>query len=353
MENANKNNTNVVTLLDFYNVFKQNLKKSIIITAIATIVTTIYVFSLPRYYTANVKLTPEYGSKQSGNLGSLGNAAAMFGININGNTNYDAIAPTFYPEIIATSDFIIPLMDVEVETTDGSFKGEYSKYITEAQKAPWWSNIKKAISSLFKSEKKTIGIAKNEIDPFMMSKEESLLISAISSSIECTVEKKMNTIEIKTTAQDPLVAATMANVVKEHLQKFITEYRTGKVKRDYEYSLKFFETAHNDYIAAQHAYAEYVDKHQGLSRQAYKIEQERLHGEMQLAYNMYNAASQQKIVAAAKLQEGTPIFTEIQKSSVPIYPSAPKRKSTIIIIMFLSFSFYNALCLLLYNIRKI
>lgn len=349
MENSNINdNVYIIDFVDLYKIIKTNFLKSIIFTVIAAIFTTIIVLSLPQYYTANVKLTPEYGSKQSGNLGSLGNAAAMFGININSNNNYDAIAPAFYPEIIASSDFIIPLMEVEVETIDGTFKGTYSKYITEAKKYPWWKNVIKKISPKHKKN----DFKKNEINPFMMSREENSLIKAISASIQCTVEKKMNTIEIKTTAQDPLVAATMANAVKEKLQEFITKYRTGKVKRDYEYSLRFFETAHNDYIAAQLAYAEYADKHQGVSRQAYKIEQERLQGEMQLAYNMYNAASQQKIVAAAKLQEETPIFTEIQKASVPVYPTGPKRKSTIIIITFLAFSFCNALFLILHNIRK-
>ena len=279
-------------ITEHYKIIKANFIKSIIVTTIATIITTIFIFSIPRHYTANIRLTPDFGSKQGGSLGSLGNAAAMFGINLNGNTNYDAISPAFYPEIIASNDFIIPLMDVQVNTIDETFNGTYAQYLTTAQKSPWWSKIIPGILSIFKNEEEgEEEKTEKKINPFMLSKKEKALINTISSSIYCNVDSKSNTIEITTTAQDPLVAATMANIVKEHLQETITEYRTSKVKKDYEYAVRFCETTHDDYITAQQAYAEFVDKHQGVSRQAYRIEQERLQGEMQLAYSLCDLKS--------------------------------------------------------------
>ena len=188
--------------------------------------------------------------------------------------------------------------------------------------------------------------AKANIDPFMLTFTEKKILNEISSSIRCNVDDNLNTIEIITTVQDPLIAATMTNVVKERLQEIITEYRTEKVKQDYEYSVKFCEQTHDDYVAAQKSYAEFADKHQGISRQALKIEQERLQGAMQLAYSMYNAACQQKILAAAKLQEQTPIFTTIHKASTPLFPAEPKRSSMVIRIMAFSFVLINAFFIL-------
>lgn len=121
--------------MDFiYKVVKNNLKKTIIISFIATAITAFIVLCIPNTYTANVKLAPEYGSKQGGSMGTLGNAAAMFGINLGTKTHTDALSLVFYPEIIASIDFIIPLMDVEVETRDGSFKGTFSKFLTEEKR---------------------------------------------------------------------------------------------------------------------------------------------------------------------------------------------------------------------------
>ena len=339
-------------VLDVYKVIKANFQKSVIITAITAVVTVLILISTPRYYTSHVKLVPEYASKKDGGLNSLGSAAAMFGINLGNTTNYDAIAPTFYPEIIASNDFLIPLMQAEVETKDGNFKGTYIKYLTEQQKTPWWNKAIGFVFSIFKSNDETPSHEGPKFDPFMLTKDEKQILDAISSMIKCSVDSKTFTIEISTTTQDPLVAAMMANVVKEQLQDVVTEYRTGKVKKDYEYAIKFCDSAHDDYITAQEAYAEYADKHQGISRQAYRIEQERLQGEMQLAYSMYNAACQQKIMAASKLQEETPVFTEIQKASVPIYPSGTRRLYVLIAMMILSFSTYNGICFLIYNRKK-
>ena len=339
-------------VLDIYNVVKNNLKKSIIITAATAVVTVLILISTPRYYTSYVKLVPEYASKKEGGLGSLGSAAAMFGINLGGNTNYDAIAPTFYPEIIASNDFLIPLMQAEVETKDGSFKGTYIKYLTERQKRPWWNEAISFVFSIFKGKEEASDSAGPGFNPFMLTENEKQILDAISSMIRCNVDSKTFTIEIATTAQDPLVAAMMANVVKDKLQEVVTEYRTGKVKKDYEYAIKFCDSAHDDYIAAQEVYAEYADKHQGISRQAYRIELERLQGEMQLAYSMYNAACQQKIMAASKLQEETPVFAEIQKASVPVYPSGTRRLYVLAAMMVLAFSAYNGICFLIYKREK-
>lgn len=348
MENSNINNINMDII---YKVIKANLKTSIIIAMAITVATAIITLSIPNRYIANVKLAPEYGAKQGGNIGSLGNAAAMFGINLGNKTHQDALSPVFYPEIIATSDFLIPLMDIEVETVEGDFKGTYSEYLINAQKRPWWSNIKSSIFSLFKKSNFEFP-DKNDVDPFMLTNSAQRVLDAISSTISCEVDDKLNTIEIKITAQDPLVAATMVNVVKERLQEIITEYRTGKVKNDYEYSVKFCEQTHNDYITAQKTYADFVDKHQGVSRQAFKIEQERLQGEMQLAYSMYNAACQQRILAAAKLQEETPVFTAIQKASVPLSPSEPRRRAITIRMMALSFVLVNAFFIIRQIMRR-
>lgn len=353
IKNTSTKPTDIIDIaLDIYKVVKTNFKKSVIITSITAVVTVLILISTPRYYTSYVKLVPEYAAKKDGGLNSLGSAAAMFGINLGGNTNYDAIAPTFYPEIIASNDFLIPLMQAEVETKDGDFKGTYIKYLTERQKTPWWTQAINFIFSIFKSEEDMADSTEKEINPFMLSKREKLILDAISSMIRCNVDSKTFTIEIATTAQDPLVAAMMANVVKDKLQEVVTEYRTGKVKKDYEYAIKFCDSAHDDYIAAQEVYAEYADKHQGISRQTYKIELERLQAEMQIAYGMYNAACQQKIVAAGKLQEETPVFAEIQKASVPVYPSGKSRLFVLAAMMFLSFSAYNGIYYLAYNRKK-
>ena len=65
-----------------------------IVPMVATIVlTAIYVYSLPRYYTVKVMLAPEMSNSGGGLLGSLGGLASMAGVNLSSLQSYDAIIP--------------------------------------------------------------------------------------------------------------------------------------------------------------------------------------------------------------------------------------------------------------------
>ena len=70
--------------------------------------------SIPRYYQVRVMLAPEY-SNGSGNMGGLSGVAGMLGVNLGGMNSSDAIAPQFYPDLIQSTDFLVP-MRVRCET---------------------------------------------------------------------------------------------------------------------------------------------------------------------------------------------------------------------------------------------
>ena len=62
---------------------------------IVFILSCIYIFSKPRYYTSDVKLAPEMENSSSG--GTLGSIAASFGFDISDIQTSDAITPMLYP----------------------------------------------------------------------------------------------------------------------------------------------------------------------------------------------------------------------------------------------------------------
>ena len=161
-----------------------------------------------------------------------------------------------------------------------------------------------------------------KINPFMLTKAESDIVKRISTNIGCVVDEKTGVITMTFKAQDALVAANMANAVKEELQSFITKYRTEKNKIELKHSVAMCDTAYAKYVESQKLYAEFVDKHQGVSKQVYKVEEERLAGETQLAFEIYNTLYQQKLLSEAEVQRRTPAFTVIQNASVPVKPAS-------------------------------
>ena len=184
-----------------------------------------------------------------------------------------------------------------------------------------------------------------------MTKGESDLLQRISSSINCAVDEKTGVITLSVKAQDPLVAATMANKVKDELQNIMTRYRTNKNKGELKHAISMCDTAYAIYLEAQKAYADYVDKHQGLTRKAFQVEEERLAGEMQNAYSIYNTLYQQRLLRESEVQKRIPAFTILQNATVPVKPAGPKRLIISVVSAFLAAVIY-LVKLIIKNWRK-
>lgn len=311
-------------------------RKYILPLSLTIVLTSAIMLCIPRYYQVQVKLAPEY-TNGGGSLGGLSSMASMIGINLNSMNSNDAITPMFYPDVINSTDFLVPLMDVQVQTADGSFRGRYVDYLTQHQKAPFWTWAMIKVKAMLKKPG-TLNTDKDyRPDPFRLTEMEDKVVRGIGGSIRCAVDKKTDVITLTTTAQDPLVAACMADTVMARLQDFITEYRTKKARIDLDHINILCNDAHEKYLKACTAYADFVDSHQDVVLQSYKNRQDQLENEMQMAFTAYNSLAQQRILAESKLQERTPAFTVLQNASVPVKHAGPKRMFNVAALTILAF----------------
>lgn len=311
-------------------------RKYILPLSLTIVLTSAIMLCIPRYYQVQVKLAPEY-TNGGGSLGGLSSMASMIGINLNSMNSNDAITPMFYPDVINSTDFLVPLMDVQVQTADGSFRGRYVDYLTQHQKAPFWTWAMIKVKAMLKKPG-TLNTDKDyRPDPFRLTEMEDKVVRGIGGSIRCAVDKKTDVITLTTTAQDPLVAACMADTVMARLQDFITEYRTKKARIDLDHINILCNDAHEKYLKACTAYADFVDSHQDVVLQSYKNRQDQLENEMQMAFTAYNSLAQQRILAESKLQERTPAFTVLQNASVPVKHAGPKRMFNVAALTILVF----------------
>lgn len=319
-----------------FNTLVANRKKYILPLALTMVLTALMTLSIPRYYSVKVMLAPEYDNGQS--LGGFGGLASLVGINTAAMGGSDAINPTFYPDLMASTDFLVPLMRTRVATADSSFSGTYVDYLVKKQKFPWWMIAMDKVQGLFKKKLPPMPSDKDyQPNPFALTLTEYNLVQAIGHSIQCTVDKKTQVITLTTTAQDPLIAAVMADTIQQHLQDFITNYRTSKARNDLKHISALCEEARQKYTMAQQEYADFVDSHRDLSMQAYRVIGEKYENEAELAHNSYNALLQQKVLAEAKVQERTPAFTTLQNASVPVRHAGPKRMMAVLVMTFLAF----------------
>lgn len=322
-----------IDFVKIYHAILNHKKKYLYTLPPAIILASLLIICIPRYYTCTVTMAPEASVMGGGGLSEM---AASFGIDLGTGTksSSDAILPDLYPDVVSSTPFIVKLCNVQVTTQDG-YSTDYYNYLRTHTDAPWWSKAFQWVKSLFKKPGKA-GKA-NELNPFRLTRTEQGILESISHNITCAMDKKSYVISITVTDQDPLISATMADSVKQHLQDFITDYRTSKARIDYEHARKLRDEAHEQYVAARKKYAQFADAHEDLILASYRTEMEDLENEMQLKYNAYTNMATQVQAADAKVQERTPAFTTIQEASVPVKPAGPKRMIFVAIITLLTF----------------
>ena len=330
--------------IDVFSVIVELLKdkKNILkFCCVGFVIGTIVAFCTPKMYTSEVVLAPELSSGGLGLSDNIADMASSFGFDLGKNSNMDAIYPELYPDIFASSDFILKLFDVPVRLKEEEKPRTYVQHLRNDLKQPFWTLPKTWILKLLEKPETTLGgNGVKDKDPYRLSKFESDLCSAISTSISCLVDKKTSEITITFTDQDPMVACIMADTLQRRLQAYITDYRTKKTRIDLAYYEKMSKDNKANYEKAQHEYAKFCDSNFDIELETYKSKRDQLENEMQLRYNSYSQMAIQLQNAKAKVQENTPAFTMIQSPIMPHKPSSRPRVVTVIIFIFLSFMVY-------------
>lgn len=306
---------------------------------IGVIVGLIAAFSIPREYTSSVNLASESGASGTGGLSSL---AAMAGINIRSNTS-EALTPELYPNIVKSTPFTLELFNIQVKSFDGGINTTFYEYLDEHLKGAWWNYIIGApkmllrfIRSLWKKDNTELleSLNKEKKGYISITEDQRKIAEIIGERIGVSVDKKTSYTTISVKMQDPLIAATVADTVTKFLQKYITDYRTDKAKKDLQFSQEIYNGAKRDYEAKQTAYATFVDANRNLTSQSARTELERLQNDRNLAMNVYTQSAQQLQLAQAKVQEETPVLTVVQPAVVPLQGS-PSKLKVLIIVTFL------------------
>ena len=318
---------------------KQKYKKKYIWTAVVTFFG-VWALALcvPNYYVCKVTLVPESGSSTN-SMGSLMSLASSFGINVGsaGGKDADAITPSLYPDLMASTDFVASLFDIQVKRDKDQQAMTYYEYLKNEQRGPLWDEAISAFFDLFAS-----GEAegkKDTLNLFRLTPEQKSVMSQIQQSVLCVVDKKTEVLAVTVKDQDPVVAALVADSVRSRLQEAITAYRTSKARGDLAYIEKLHREAKQAYDRSCDLYADFVDRNQDVVLESVRQRQAKLENEMQIHYNNYNALCAQLLAARAKVQEKTPAFTTLERATVPMVKAGPNRKMVVFLCTFLSLIF--------------
>lgn len=328
-----------IDLLELAMKLWHNKKKICIWCFIGAVFGLVIAFSIPREYNSSATLAPETGNNSGKMGGSLGAMAAMVGISGAQQMGSDAVNPLLYPDVVGSVPFLYGLFDVQVEDIKAEKRMTVQQYMEDETRSPWWSAILGApfkLIGLLRSSDDDED-ANEETRAFRLTKDEMDIVEALSKRITASVDQKTAVITISVTMQDPMVTAMLADTVVNRLQEFITNYRTNKARKDLEYAETLNQEAKDNYYKAQQAYADYLDRNNGLILHSASTTRERMQNEATLAFNLYNQTAQQVQMAKAKVQENTPVYAIVSPPTVPIKPSAPRKALILVGFVFLAF----------------
>ena len=305
---------------------------------IGALIGLVIAFSLPRQYTVEVTLAPEAGKGGAG--GGLSGMASMLGLGgMNLGNDADALNITLFPDIVASTPFILDLFPTQIQTKDGTIDTTLMAYLDEMQ-SPWWSQLLSLpgqaigrIVSLFQAEEPAMN---QSLNPFRLTKKENEKVKALRQAISTNVDKKTGVTTIAVTLQDPLVAALVTDTVVNKLQQCITTYRVSKAQQDCDYLEQLYKERQQEYYTAQQLYAQYMDSNKGVVLQRILTERERLQNDMDLAFQVYSQVAAQLQVARAKVQEAKPVFAVVEPATVPLQPSGTGKKVILLAFVFLA-----------------
>jgi uncharacterized protein involved in exopolysaccharide biosynthesis len=291
--------------------------------------------AMPKKYTVQVTLSPELGKSSTG---QLANITSMLGLNSTGSGDADALNITLYPDIIASTPFVLELFDAKVTTLDDDEPVTMTDYL-DNQKGSIVGTILSlpgkavgAVMSLF-AEKE---VAPDTLNAFRLTKEQYQKAEVLRKAMTADVDKKTGVATISVTLGDPVVTATLTDSVVSKLQEYVTRYRVAKAEKDCAYYEKLYSERQQEYYEKQSLYAKYVDANKGVILHSALTERERLQNDMNLAYQVYSQVANQLQVARAKVQEAKPAFAVVEPATVPLLPSGTSRKVLVLAVVFLA-----------------
>lgn len=334
--------TSEVDIIELLLLLWSKRKRIVINCSIAAVLAVIAAFSIPKEYTSTVVMAPEM-SPSGGVSGSLGDMASLVGINLGGLAGGDdAFYPELYPQIVASTPFLLDVLSTPVESMDGEIKATLYDYISSHTRTPWWVKIYTVPIDFLKRiiigvEPDTVSVTSDMAYDMKLTRKQFGALNKLGKLIAVSVDKGNNVITINVTMQDQKIAAHIANVVSEKLTEYIEDYRSAKSRKDLQYSEKLYEEFKQKYIESQKKYAEYANLHQNVVNQKYQIELDRLSNEMDLAFNVYSQMAQTVEMARAKVQENTPVCVVIEPAYIQIKASSPKKIMMLLLWVFMAF----------------
>jgi len=316
-------------------------------------------FTAPKEYTSTSVVILEE-SANAGQLGQMGALAGLAGISLPQMQGEQAtLTAELFPDIIHSRDFLMGIAKKPFYFQSKEKEMSLEEYYLEEKPG---NIVKKTLGFIFSIPARIVGIFSSEEFPVadtgaqegeagelpyvVVSSSEIFAVNLLKDQI--LIDEKTKMIELKVSMPEPIISAEVNGMVMKRLIDYVTDYKTAKQKMNMEFVQERVLEAQDRFQEAQLKLASFRDSNQGIISRRALTKEEQLEFEFNISYNIYNTLKQELEQATIQMKKETPIFTVMEKASIPLGPSKPNKPLILVISLFLGF-----LIGVLYNMYRV
>lgn len=284
-------------------------------------------------YTASTTIVPQVSESSSSS--KLSGLAAMAGINIGDMGSSKTLSPYLYPQVVGSVPFHLTMMETPYSYAECEQPVSMMRYMTEYKKENLFLKYTIGLPGLLMKALRGTpdeeGSAPESSKIYQLNNDQQGIHEYLANVIGLDVNDKDGYITLSAKAEEPLVAAEMAQTAIDLLQQYITEFKIEKTQAELEFILQRHDEAKVRFNKAQADLANFKDRNRNVSTNLAQIEEQRLNSEYTISYNVYSELVNQLEQAKIQVTKDTPIFTIIQPVSIPHEKSGTSKKMIVII----------------------
>lgn len=297
-------------------IWRKRLWVVLITFLFAIIGITVSLLTKPEFI-SEARIMPEINQGSSDILQKLASVAGFAGLEFGETASIDAVRPDLYPNVLQSIPFILSLLDQKVPLKDGG-QTTVANLLKESEKG-WFSKDPTAVP-------KSDSLSKNQNpNTVRLTQEQQDLLEDIQKRVSAKMDTRSGIITVSARMPDPTAVAAITQIALDYLTRYVTNYRTEKVRRDLLFYTTRLKEAKQRFEAAQYDMFHYSDQHKYMVVQAATMEKQRIEAELTISQVVYTELAKQFEQARIKVQEQTPVFKVLDPAKVPLKRSSPRR----------------------------
>lgn len=307
----------------FQNLWKAR-RRIIIINSAVLILTLVYLLFLTEsYYRSTVIILPDYGSKES-TLSSLASLASLAGVNVGSGSPMEV-----YRELLTSEAVLSPVI--------------YAKYKTKKYPEPV------NLIQYFELEPDEGLPPDQQKRKMFLTEFKDLSKSALATDVGRT--DKILTVAV--TMPEAQLSADVANKVVESLDSYIRTKRKSYSSEQRKYIEKRLGQVKDSLSLSENRLLAFKERNRAVYQSpALLLEQTRLTRSAEILNAVYLELSKQLELAKIDEVKDTPVLNVQEFAQNPVIKAGPRRRSALVIIMFLSLFFTIFFAMFWTDIKK-